>query len=367
MQTRKKLLNLLWVLCWWIILPGCSQGKEGLIDESASIQVTPTQLTISCESTVSILTVKSGQDWTAYSDDNWINCNVRMNDGLVEISATENTDYHPREGLVVIKSGSTRITVTITQEARPEMTDPDIIAPEGYRLVWNDEFNTGNEPDLSDWYYETGGNGWGNNELQTYVAGSKDNEQLAAIENGILTLTAQKIAGTVYSIRINTRESWKYGYFEARIRLPEGKGTWPAFWMLPQEFTSWPDDGEIDIMEEVGYDPNVIVSTIHCKAYNHSIGTQKTDNLLVPTSQTEFHVYALEWTEDFIRTYVDGQEIFYFANDKAGNKETWPFDVPFYLKLNLAWGGNWGGAQGIDESVLPARYEIDYVRVFQKK
>ncbi|WP_347084040.1 glycoside hydrolase family 16 protein, partial [Bacteroides thetaiotaomicron] len=163
------------------------------------------------------------------------------------------------------------------------------------------------------------------------------------------------------------KESWKYGYFEARLKLPTGKGTWPAFWMMPKNYTAWPDDGEIDIMEEVGYNANYVSSAIHCKAYHHSIGTQKTGETFLPTAQTEFHVYALEWTEDFIRTFVDGKQLFRFDNDKASNRNTWPFNAPFYLKLNLAWGGDWGGAQGVDESALPATYEIDYVRVFQKK
>lgn len=367
MYTRKHVQNPLWLLFWWIIFTSCSSNDGEPTAESSDIEVSPTQLTLSYEGESVTLHVKSGQDWTAFSDNDWIDCRVQMNDGLVKVSASANTNYQSRKGMVVVKSGTTRISVPVSQEAKPEITDPDIAVPDGYRLVWNDEFNKGNEPDITNWYYETGGNGWGNNELQTYVAGNQNGEQLASVANGILTITAKKIGETVYSIRMNTTESWKYGYFEARMRLPQGKGTWPAFWMLPKDFIAWPDDGEIDIMEEVGYDPNVVVSTIHCKAYNHSIGTQKTDNVLVPTAQTDFHIYALEWTEDFIRTYVDGKEIFYFANDKTGNKNTWPFNIPFYLKLNLAWGGNWGGAQGTDESVLPARYEIDYVRVFQKK
>lgn len=258
-------------------------------------------------------------------------------------------------------------TDTVKQIVKPEIqADANIIAPEGYTLVWNDEFEAGVEPD-SEWYYETGGDGWGNNELQHYVKGAQRLEQLAAVKDGILTITAKMIGDTVYSIRMNTKESWKYGYFEARLKLPSGKGTWPAFWMMPKNFTSWPGDGEIDIMEEVGYRPDYVSSAIHCTAYNHSIGTEKTNEMFLSTSQTEFHIYALEWTEDYIRTFVDGKELFYFPNDKKGDKNTWPFNAPFYLKLNLAWGGNWGGAEGVDESVLPADYKIDYVRVFQKK
>ncbi len=97
--------------------------------------------------------------------------------------------------------------------------------------------------------------------------------------------------------------------------------------MMPKNYTAWPDDGEIDIMEEVGYNANYVSSAIHCKAYHHSIGTQKTGETFLPTAQTEFHVYALEWTEDFIRTFVDGKQLFRFDNDKANNRNTWPFNA----------------------------------------
>lgn len=112
--------------------------------------------------------------------------------------------------------------------------------------------------------------------------------------------------------------------------------------MMPKNYTAWPDDGEIDIMEEVGYNANYVSSAIHCKAYHHSIGTQKTGETFLPTAQTEFHVYALEWTEDFIRTFVDGKQLFRFDNDKANNRNTWPFNAPFYLKLNLRMGRRLG-------------------------
>jgi hypothetical protein len=119
-------------------------------------------------------------------------------------------------------------------------------------------------------------------------------------------------------------------------------------------------------MEYVGYDPNVVHASVHTMAYNHAIGTQKTATKRVENVETEFHIYALEWTADRITAFIDGQQYFSFANDGRGDVNTWPFNKPFYLKLNLAWGGNWGGAQGVDESKLPATYEIDYVRVYQK-
>lgn len=253
--------------------------------------------------------------------------------------------------------------------------EPEIEAPAGYLLVWNDEFNDvplkGNKavmPSMKKWWYETGAGGWGNNELQNYVAGTYEHvDTCAMISGGTLKIIARKVKEQVISARINTQESWTYGYFEARLKLPQGKGTWPAFWMLPRNFQSWPDDGEIDIMEEVGYRPDWVASSIHCKSYNHAINTQKTAEKFVKGAEGDFHVYAVEWTPDFIRGFIDGESYFTFENDKRGNKDTWPFTTPFYLKLNLAWGGNWGGSEGVDDTALPAVYEIDYVRVFQKQ
>jgi hypothetical protein len=251
--------------------------------------------------------------------------------------------------------------------------EPQYNTPAGYKLVWQEEFNNSRDsngkgvlPNTTDWWYETGGNGWGNNEIENYIPAVSGADTCAQIYNGSLKITAKKVGSQVLSVRMNTSKSWTYGYFEARLKLPKGKGTWPAFWMMPKNFTAWPDDGEIDIMEEVGFRPNYVASSIHCKAYYHKIGTQKTAETYIATAESEFHVYAVEWTADYIRGYADGVKYFEFSNDHTNNKDTWPFNTPFYLKLNLAWGGFWGGAQGVDETALPATYEIDYVRVFQK-
>lgn len=351
------------------VLGGCS-NSDTPAPAPVSIQCSPTEIAVEAGETTCSINVTSNREYTANTADSWITLALEPYAGkentVIKVTVAANGGKE-RTGNIAIISGTTRINVPVKQagvEVAPP--DQDIQAPDGYELVWHDEFDSGNEPG-SDWYYETGGGGWGNNELQNYVAGYKDKEQLAIIKSGILNIIAKKIDGTVYSVRMNSRKSWKYGYFEARLKLPSGKGTWPAFWMMPKEYRAWPDDGEIDIMEEVGYHPNYVSSSIHCKQYNHSIGTQKTKEILVEGAQSDFHLYALEWTENYIRTYVDGKELFYFENDKKGNKNTWPFNAAFYLKLNLAWGGNWGGAQGVDESCLPATYEIDYVRVFQKK
>lgn len=243
--------------------------------------------------------------------------------------------------------------------------------PSDYSLVWQDEFNEGTLPN-KEWWFETGNHGWGNNELQNYVDRTLGKDTVAKIQDGILTITALKLdklyqGSDIISARMNTVKSWKYGYFEARAKVPGGKGTWAAFWMMPKHFTAWPLDGEIDIMEYVGYRPNVTQATTHTDLYNHTINTEKTGTKDIQNAETEFHVYGLEWTEDQITGYVDGIAYFTFKNDHLGDKRTWPFDTPFYLKLNLAIGGNWGGLQGVSEDIFPAKYEIDYVRVYQKK
>ncbi|MFW6043755.1 MAG: family 16 glycosylhydrolase, partial [Marinilabiliaceae bacterium] len=231
--------------------------------------------------------------------------------------------------------------------------------------VFSDEFDYEGQPDPDLWNYETGGGGWGNNELQTYTD-SRDNSY---VSNGTLKIHAKKSeSGEWTSARMVTsgKASWKYGRFEIRAKLPEGKGTWPAIWMMPQESVhgTWPKSGEIDIMEHVGYDPGIVHGTIHTEAFNHNDGTQKGGSIEVPDAQDEFHVYSIEWTPEEITWYMDGEQYFSFSNRNETYKE-WPFDQPFFLILNIAIGGNWGGAQGIDPELEEAVMEIDYVRVYQ--
>ncbi|MFA6677080.1 MAG: family 16 glycosylhydrolase [Bacteroidales bacterium] len=365
-KIKMRNIKILSLLSFVIGIVACSSSGTD-IESTNTISGTPAQISVSYSDTIVDLNVVSSAEWAAFSDESWINCSpsgsVNLT-GTVEVSISANTSDDARTGNIVLKSGTTRSLIEVNQSGKP--VDTSIIAPEGYELVWNDEFDSNTEPNTEDWYYETGDNGWGNNEIQNYVAGSVGGEQLASIEDGILTITCKKVDDEVCSIRMNTTKSWKYAYVEARLKLPSGKGTWPAFWMMPKNFTSWPGDGEIDIMEEVGYNPNYVSSTIHCDAYNGADGTQKTTQKYLSTAQSDYHIYALEWTADYIKTYVDGELLFTYMNDGSGEAK-WPFDAAFYVKLNLAWGGNWGGAQGVDESSLPASYMIDYVRVFQKQ
>lgn len=248
-------------------------------------------------------------------------------------------------------------------------TTPSDDIPEipGYTLVWNDEFNSQNI-DLTKWEHEVNGDGGGNNELQYYTNLPTN----SFIENGHLVVKAiyenyQSRDFTSARMRTKYKGDWLYGRVEVRAKIPTGLGTWPAIWMLPTdwEYGDWPSSGEIDIMEHVGYDPNVIHGSIHTLAYNHIIGTQKTATLTIPTATTEFHLYAIEWFEDHIDFFIDSTKYLTFTNENKG-WQYWPFDKRFHLILNLAVGGNWGGAQGIDVADFPAQMEVDYVRVYKK-
>lgn len=351
-------------------LSSCQGTAQSEPSGSFELTVDKTELSSSYEAATLTLEVDANCEWGVSSGaSDW--CTVSPSGGLsgkssVKVSLAENYTSDARETALTFRYGSSRKTVAVKQECKAGGSD----IPAGYKLVWQDEFNTSgtSTPDPDKWWYETGDGGWGNNELQNYVAdGVCGDVKIAEVSDGTLKITAQKIGSKVQSVRMNTRSYWTYGYFEARLKLPKGKGTWPAFWMMPQNYKSWPADGEIDIMEEVGCNAEYVSSSIHCTAYNHPKNTQKTHEFKLAGAQSEFHTYALEWTAEKMDFIFDGEVHMTFKNDGKGNYDTWPFNNPFYLKLNLAWGGNWGGMYGVDESCLPATYEIDYVRVYQKQ
>ncbi|MFI5188004.1 MAG: family 16 glycosylhydrolase [Chitinophagales bacterium] len=243
-----------------------------------------------------------------------------------------------------------------------------------WQLVWSDEFNYTGLPDPAKWNFDVGGDGWGNNELEYYTNKRMEN---ARVENGNLVIEARKEfwQGKNYtSARLVTKSKsdpvvigWQYGKIEVRAKLPKGRGTWPAIWMLGSTTPlKWPDDGEVDIMEHVGYDQGKIHGSIHCKKYNWVINTQKTAIRSVPDCSEQFHLYGMEWSADSIKLSIDGNNYISFANEHTGY-DAWPFDTKMYLILNIAVGGNWGGQKGIDDSIWPQQMLIDYVRVWQKK
>jgi beta-glucanase (GH16 family) len=243
--------------------------------------------------------------------------------------------------------------------------------PANARLVWSDEFNR-RTLNSGKWKNETAFNkkGWFNKEKQYYSAGQNlrvADDRLIMEARHETPSAAPDWGGQNYtSARIvSTGPGWTYGFYEVRAKLPCARGTWPAIWMLPTNIKKWPDDGEIDVMEQVGAEPNLIYASLHTKLFNHTIKTQRSAQKLVPTSCTAFHIYQLDWQPNSITIGVDGRGILRVLNDQPGGKGAWPFDTPYHLILNLAIGGNWAGAKGIDDAALPQRMEVDYVRVWQ--
>lgn len=269
---------------------------------------------------------------------------------------------HPSEDIVVYVDD-------IVLATDPDATDGEDNRPGEYELVWQDEFD-GTDPDLSKWSYETGTGdwGWGNNEAQYYT----DRRENVFLRDGNLVIKAIKESyrGSEYtSGRILTRgkASWLYGRMEARIKLPRGRGIWPAFWMMPLRsvYGGWPKSGEIDIMEYVGYQPSTVHGTVHTEGA--SGGSASGASIYRAGAEEDFHRITLEWTPDYLKWFYDDEPAFKTYRRLSGwTSVFWPFDQEFYIILNLAVGGNWGGAQGIDDSIFPQEFQVDYVRVYQK-
>lgn len=260
-------------------------------------------------------------------------------------------------------------------DTNPGGACPHLEAIGDWEAVWCDEFDYVGVPDDDKWSYDVGGHGWGNSELQYYTEADTDN---AYSDGEYLTITARRESfGTndYTSARLVTREKgdWRYGRIEVRAKLPSGRGTWPAIWMLPTEWVygGWPDSGEIDIMEHVGYDPDTVFATIHTKAFNHMLGTQIGFEHDEETLESAFHIYTMEWEPGLIKVYINNihYATFTFVAENTINQPThaaWPFDQDFHLILNIAVGGSWGGAMGVDTNIWPQELVIDYVRVYQK-
>jgi beta-glucanase (GH16 family) len=243
-----------------------------------------------------------------------------------------------------------------------------IASAQGWSLVWQDDFD-GTALNDGSWTVESWPPLQYNQELQRYVPGHDKPNTNVRVENHNLIIES-KLSGSddITSGRIDTRgkRDWLYGRFEARAILPEGLGTWPAIWMMPTDdaYGGWPKSGEIDIMENVGYEPDRIYGTIHCYAYNHTIGTEKNGNITVQDVAHQYHVYAMEWFPDSISFFVDTIKYFTFDNQHM-DWQTWPFDKRFHWILNIAIGGEWGGTHGVDMGMFPVRMTVDYVKVYQ--
>lgn len=226
-------------------------------------------------------------------------------------------------------------------------------------LVWSDEFNSDGAPNSANWTYDLGAGGWGNNEVQTYTNESAN----VIVEGGFLKITAKSDGNGGYtSTRLKSQglQSFKYGRVEVKAKLPTSQGTWPAIWMLGDNFSTvgWPHCGEIDIMEQTGWDKGTTLGTLHwwntAGSSNASYGKTTT----VENATTEFHIYALEWNENSLKIYVDDVE-FFIMNNNADL----PFNDKFFMILNVAMGGSLGG--NIPSDFSESTMEIDYVRVYE--
>ena len=330
------------------VLTSCGKGGDSPV---APVSTAPTNLTltatVNADNTGNVAFKATATNAALYTFDlgNGVNNQVSV-DGSIAYKYSASGVYTVS---VVAKSasGKTAVTSTVVNVIINRV------------LVWADEFDVAGAPDATKWGFDTGGGGWGNNELQNYTNRS-DN---SVVSGGTLKIIAKKesFGGSNYtSARLLSKGkfSFKYGRVEARAKLPATAGTWPALWMLGDNFLSagWPACGEIDIMEHVGNSLNKIYGTLHYP--DHSGGNAVGGTTMITNAATEFHKYAMEWNDTNIKFYVDDVLFFTFANTTA-----MPFNQNFFLIVNQALGGGLGGA--IDPAFTSATYEVDYIRVYQ--
>lgn len=236
-----------------------------------------------------------------------------------------------------------------------------------YKLLWEDQFDQDGKPNPEIWTIETGGHGFGNGEQQFYT----NREKNIFIKDGILNIVAHKekyehLNYTSAKITTEGKKSIKNGRVEVVAKVPHGAGTWPAIWFLGNQFkeVGWPSCGEIDLMEHVGHNPNVVHFSLHSKTNYFHIKNQPTKVVKLENIVNEFHEFAMDWEENQITFYLDGKEQETFIKPKDASKEQWPFSQDFYLILNLALGGTWGGL--IDDSNFPISFQIKSVKIYER-
>jgi beta-glucanase (GH16 family) len=321
------------------------------------------------------------EDYSTNSDERTYNITGSLKAAGLETSTTTlgsplNVGKHPMR--LHAKGGDLEIAEVIFTLLRRNKESPEThlqnMKGEEWELVWSDEFEGTGLPDTTKWSYNLGDWGWGNNEPQFYTEKRLQN---ARQEDGNLIIEAHKndLGHEWTSARLSTqgKHSFTYGKIEFRAKVPHGRGTWAAGWLLGEAYRdelSWPYCGEIDVLECVGYEINDTTghglnhATCHTRAFYFKQGNQIGSEIEVDSMDTKFHTYGIEWHTDRIEAYLDGEH--YFTYDKISNEWEWPFATPQNIILNLAVGGGWGGAQGIDPSYDSHQYIIDYVRVYQK-
>lgn len=358
----KKTLILSIVVLFGSILLGCSSSSSSS-SGSDDIFSADFSFTYGDDDNHVIFTNQSSGDYYSL---NW-----NFGNGQIENTSNKSKTYN----VYYPKAGSYNVSLTLKdnsgnsseQNKTVTISQNDPAYNPGGNLVWADEFN-GSSIDMNNWTFETGDNGWGNQELQNYTNG--DN---AHISDGKLIITARKVndnklAGSYTSTRMISlgKQEFTYGRIEIKAKLPSGTGVWPAIWMLGSNINTvgWPACGEIDIMEYVGFEPNVIHSTVHTPS--GYAGNGNGSSTALETAEEDFHIYGLIWDKDKLQFYVDNQDnITHTYSPTNKTAENWPFDKPHFLILNIAVGGTWGGQQGIDNTIFPQTMEIDFVRVYQ--
>ena len=293
-------------------------------------------------------------------------------DGTPMAASQHYLKLHIEKGTVVID----RLTFTLIREhkASPIVVYSKTTGKE-WKLVWSDEFDGQGLPDSTKWSFDIGDWGWGNNELQYYTYKRVEN---ARQENGYLIIEARKNDhGMAWSSsRLTTRgkASFLYGKIEFRAKVPTGRGSWSAGWLLGDQYIdefSWPYCGEIDVLENVGFELDSITgngkthASIHCGAYYFKLRNQPTAITEVENMSNAFHNYSMEWLPTGMTILVDGKK--YFEYHDTSSKLAWPFDKPQNLILNLAMGGGWGGAKGVDSTLTSQKMIVDFVRVYELK
>ena len=276
------------------------------------------------------------------------------------------------------REGDAHVTAVQFDLIRPHEVTPVVLtqqtAGENWEIVWSDEFD-GPSVDTSKWTYDIGDWGWGNNELQYYTVDRPEN---ARIEDGALIIEARKddFGKPWTSARLTTRGkiSFLYGKIELRAKVPRERGNWAAGWTLGDSYVDekdWPYCGEIDILESVGYEVDdetgdgIAHATVHTPAYYFKINNQISSTREVSNIAGEWHTYAVEWTPTEIKGLVDGEV--YYLYDKTADEREWPFHQAQNIILNLAMGGGWGGAQGMDPAVTSQKFILDYVRIYERR
>ncbi len=349
MSYQKSLLLL--VVCFSFFSNASCKKANG----NTNTGVTPSNLVVNA----AVSTDSSGSVSFTAQAENAATYTYDFGDGIFITATTQINVQH-----IYTAEGANNYTVKVTATSSTGLSVSKTISvavTHVLSLVWSDEFNTDGSPDSSKWGYDigTGGNGWGNNEAE-YYTNRADN---SIVTNGMLKITVKQEAysGSAYtSARLLSKDKYAftYGKVEFRAKLPAGRGTWPALWMLGSDIgtTGWPGCGEIDIMEHLGRDLNNIYSTFHYPG--HSGGSANGATKMIQNATTDFHIYTLEWSASLIKMSVDGQQIHSLVNNNSV-----PFNHDFFLIMNVAIGGNFGG--DIDPAFSSASMEVDYVRVYK--